>query len=109
MLLSYFNPGNQFIYYYSASSENVQKELKGKFWGTGKIIDVDMEHRKNIVEYEEFGNKVTKELFYEHLPDEYKPFYERNNNGRKEIQIGIKGTILIDEFQFNLIQGTCRI
>lgn len=100
---SFFNINDEFILYVSSSSSN--KELRKKFWGKGHIILISEEEQKLSIEIEEFENKFTLKFFYDKLKSEYKHFYEkRTSEDQKILQIGLRGSILIDKYQYNLLE-----
>ena len=102
-LINHFIQENdKFVLYYSSRLSNT--EFKMKFWGSGVIKSVKEEEEKIILNSEEFENKVPIKKFYENLEPSYQTFYERK--GAEDtivLQIGMRGIILIDNYQYNII------
>ena len=100
--------GDKHIFYYSGSSLNKNIELRKKFWGKGVIKDIKEEAQKILLESNEFQRKITLKQFYDALKPEYKNFYERKQSEtQKALQIGLRGVILIDKYQYDLIAQLC--
>ena len=96
--------GDKFVFYYSGSSLTKKIELRKKFWGKGVIKEIDLQAQKIILESQEFENKIPLKQFYNSLDPRYKSFYERKQSGtQKTLQIGLRGAILIDEYQYKLL------
>ena len=81
-------------------SGNSRRRDKKTFWGKGKIISIDREQRKWGLESTEFGEKIKTDIIFRKLPKEYQVLYKQKTG---IFNIGFKGTIKIDEFQYNFI------
>ena len=81
-------------------SGNSQRRDKKTFWGKGKIIRIDSEERKWDLASTEFDAKIKTEIIFRNFPEAYQALYKQKTG---LFNIGFKGTIKIDEFQYDFI------
>ena len=80
-------------------SGNSNRKDKKTFWGYGEIVGKNNKMRDWQVSSIEFEQKFKTDIILNDLPKEYLGLYKQRT-GR--INIGFRGTIEIDEFQYNL-------
>ncbi len=98
----YIQENDKFVLYYSSRLSNT--EFRMKFWGSGVIESINEAEEKIVLNSEEFENKVPIKKFYENLDPSYKTYYERKGpEDTIVLQIGMRGIILIDNYQYNII------
>ena len=81
-------------------SGSSQRKDKKTFWGKGKIISIDKKERKWGLESIEFEEKIKTDIIFHKFPAEYQALYKQKTG---IFNVGFKGTIKIDEFQYNFI------
>lgn len=81
-------------------SGNSQRRDKKTFWGKGNITSIDKEERKWGLVSTEFEEKVKTEVIFRKFPEAYQALYKQRSG---LFNIGFKGTIKIDEYQYNFI------
>ena len=81
-------------------SGNSQRRDKKTFWGKGNITSIDKEERKWGLKSTEFEVKIKTETIFQTFPEDYQALYKQKTGF---FNIGFKGTIKIDEFQYNFI------
>ena len=78
-------------------SGNSNRKDKKTFWGYGEIVGKNTKMRDWQVSSIEFEQKFKTDMILNNLPKEYLDLYKQNTG---LINIGFKGTIEIDEFQY---------
>jgi len=81
-------------------SGNSRRKDKKTFWGKGQIISIDREARTWGLNSIEFDEKIKTDLVFQEFPEEYQNLYHQSTG---IFNIGFRGTIKIDEFQYNFI------
>jgi len=96
-IVEQINMNDLVIWTISGSS---QRRDKKTFWGKGNINNIDSERRKWGLKSTEFEVKIKTEIIFRTLPEDYQALYKQKTGF---FNIGFKGTIKIDEFQYNFI------
>ena len=81
-------------------SGNSQRRDKKTFWGKGKIISIDKEERKWGLKSVEFQEKIKTDMIFREFSKEYQALYKQSTGF---FNIGFRGTIKIDKYQYNFI------
>ena len=82
-------------------SGNSTRKDKKTFWGYGEVVGKNTKMRDWPVKSIEFEKKFKTDIILNKLPKEYLDLYKQIT---EIINIGFKGTIEIDEFQYNSMQ-----